>query len=158
MPAGVMDRHPAGGPIARPVAVAAVAVAWIAGALPLLFSTRSCTRASDAVGEGRNTGDCEMSEIKSQMISRREAFSFLGLAAALGFAAPTTVLMTSDAEAQAQPTAPAPSAPSASGGTSGMQRRHERRTGRHERRKTRRTGRHERREKRRGGGEATEKK
>jgi hypothetical protein len=95
-----------------------------------------------------------MSEkVKSQMISRREAFSVLGLAATLGFALPAEVLTASDAEAQAQTTAPAPS-----GGTSGMQRRHARRTGRHERRHERRTGRHERREKRRGGGEATEKK
>jgi hypothetical protein len=93
-----------------------------------------------------------MSEkIKSQMISRREAFFLLGLAAALGFALPAEVLTASDAEAQA--TAPAPS-----GGTTGMQRRQARRTGRHKRRETRRTGRHERREKRRGGGEATEKK
>jgi hypothetical protein len=91
--------------------------------------------------------------MSEKMISRRDAFSLLGLAAALGFAVPTTVLMTSDAEAQAQTTAPAPS-----GGTVGMQRRHERRTGRHERRHARRTGRHERRETRRGSGEATEKK
>ena len=77
-----------------------------------------------------------------KMISRRDAFSLLGLAAALGFALPAEVLTASDAEAQAQTTAPAPS-----GGTSGMQRRHERRTGRHERRHARR-----------GGGEATEKK
>jgi hypothetical protein len=104
-----------------------------------------------------------MSEkIKSQMISRREAFSLLGLAAALGFALPAEVLTASDAEAQAQTTAPAPpggtTAPAPSGGTVGMQRRHARRTARHERRHARRTGRHERREKRRGGGEATEKK
>ena len=102
-----------------------------------------------------------MSEkIKSQMISRREAFFLLGLAAALGFALPAEVLTAPDAEAQA--TAPAPSggttAPAPSGGTTGMQRRQARRTGRHKRRETRRTGRHERREKRRGGGEATEKK
>ena len=32
MPAGVMDRHPAGGPIARSVAVAIATIAWIAGA------------------------------------------------------------------------------------------------------------------------------
>jgi hypothetical protein len=92
-----------------------------------------------------------MSEI---MLSRRGAFSLLGLAAA--FALPTTALMTSDAEAQAQPiapapTAPAPTAPATSGGTSGMQRRQARRTGRHERREARRTGRHERREARRKG-------
>ena len=92
-----------------------------------------------------------MSE-KNGIISRREAFSLLGLAVALGFAVPSTVLTASDAEAQAQTTAPAPS-----GGTVGMQRRHARRTGRHERRHARRTGRHERREKRRGGGEAAPK-
>ena len=72
-------------------------------------------------------------EVKS--ISRRSAFSLLGLTAALGFAVPT-VLTVSDAEAQ----------------TAGMERRQERRTGRHERRHERRTGRHERREERRGGG------
>jgi hypothetical protein len=78
-----------------------------------------------------------MSEkIQSEMISRRVAFSLLGLGAVLGFAIPTTVLtVSSDAEAQ----------------TAGMERRSERRTGRHERRETRRTGRHERRETRRGG-------
>ena len=98
-------------------------------------------------------------KIKSQMISRREAFSLLGLAAALGFALPAEVLTASDAEAQAQTTVPAQTtAPAPSGGTVGMQRRHARRTGRHERRHARRTGRHERRETRRGGGEATEKK
>jgi hypothetical protein len=77
-----------------------------------------------------------MSEkIKTEMISRRTAFSVLGLGAALGFAVPTTALTVSDAEAQ----------------TAGMERRGERRAGRHERRETRRTGRHERRETRRGG-------
>ena len=65
-----------------------------------------------------------------KIISRRGAFSLLGLAAALGFAVPTAVLTASDAEAE----------------TAGMERRGERRTGRH----TRRTGRHERRETRRG--------
>ena len=95
--------------------------------------------------------------MSEKSISRRGALSLLGLAAALGFAVPTTVLMTSDAEAQAQTTAPA-TTPAPSGGTVGMQRRHARRTGRHERRHARRTGRHERRETRRGGGEATEKK
>ena len=79
-------------------------------------------------------------KVKSKMISRRSAFSLLGLTAALGFAMPT-VLTVSDAEAQ----------------TAGMERRHERRTGRHERREERRTGRHERREERRGGGKATDK-
>jgi hypothetical protein len=70
-----------------------------------------------------------------EIISRRKAFSLLGLAAALGFAVPTTVLTVSDADAQ----------------TVGMERRQERRTGRHERREERRTGRHERREERRTG-------
>ena len=93
-----------------------------------------------------------MSEIiKVEPISRREAFSLLGLTAALGFAVPITLLAGSDAEAQAPAPAPAPT-----GGTLGMQRRHARRVGRHERREERRTGRHERREKRRGGGEATQ--
>ena len=67
----------------------------------------------------------------SEMLSRRKAFSLLGLGAALGLAA--VPMLTSDAEAQ----------------TVGMERRHERRTGRHERRTERRTGRHERREERR---------
>jgi hypothetical protein len=46
-----------------------------------------------------------------KMISRRCAVSLFGLAAALGFAVPTTMLTTSDAEAQAQPSAPATPAP-----------------------------------------------
>jgi len=74
-------------------------------------------------------------QIKSGMISRRGAFSLLGLAAALGFAVPTAVLTVSDAEAQ----------------TAGMERREERRKGRRERREERRTGRRQRREKRRTG-------
>jgi hypothetical protein len=75
-----------------------------------------------------------MSEkIKLEMMSRRRVFSLLGLAAALGFAAPTTVLTVSDAEAQ----------------TAGMERRQDRRGGRQERRQTRRTGRTERRQERR---------
>ena len=88
--------------------------------------------------------------MSEKMISRRGAFSLLGLTAALGFVVPTTVLMTSDAEAQAQPTAPATSAPATSApATSGMERRQARRAGRHERREARRAGRHERREARR---------
>ena len=88
--------------------------------------------------------------MSENMLSRRDAFSLLGLTAALGFVVPTTVLMTSDAEAQAQPIAPAPSAPATSApATSGMERRQERRAGRHERREARRAGRHERREARR---------
>ena len=72
-----------------------------------------------------------MSEITiSQVISRRRALSLMGWAAALGLAAPAAVLMASEAEAQ----------------TSGMERRNERRTGRHVRRQDRRTGRTERRD------------
>ena len=63
--------------------------------------------------------------IKSEMISRRKALSLMGLAAAFGLAAAPTVLTVSDAEAQ----------------TVGMQRRQERRAGRHERRAERRIGR-----------------
>jgi len=75
-------------------------------------------------------------KLKSELISRRTAFSLLGVTAAFGFAVPATVLTVSDVEAQ----------------TSGMERRGERREGRHERRVTRREGRHERRDTRRGGG------
>ena len=71
--------------------------------------------------------------IEAEAISRRRVFSLFGKAAALAIAASATVLTTSDADAQ----------------TVGMERRHERRTGRHERREGRRTGRHERREERR---------
>ena len=69
-------------------------------------------------------------KITSEMISRRGAFSLLGLGAALGFAVPTTVLTMSNAEAQ----------------TVGMERREGRRAGRQERRETRRTDRQVRRE------------
>jgi hypothetical protein len=62
--------------------------------------------------------------IKSEMISRRKALSLMGLAAAFGLAAAPTVLTVSGAEAQ----------------TVGMERRQERRGGRHERREVRRTG------------------
>ena len=63
-------------------------------------------------------------KITSEKISRRRAFSLVGLAAAMGLAVPATMLTVSDAEAQ----------------TRGMQRREERRTGRQERRTQRRTG------------------
>ena len=101
---------------------------------------------------GRFLGDLQY-ERTTDLASRR-AFSLLGLAAALGFAVPTTMLTTSDAEAQAQPIAPAPTAPApAAPAMSGMERREERRaarrTGREERREARRTGREERREARR---------
>ena len=68
-----------------------------------------------------------------KLMSRRGAFSLLGLGAALGFAVPTTVLTMSDAEAQ----------------TVGMERRENRRAGRQERREDRRTNRQVRREDRR---------
>ena len=63
-------------------------------------------------------------------ISRRNVFPLLGLAAAFSFAAPTTMLTTLDAEAQAQPSAPATPAPATPApATSGsatprMERRH----------------------------------
>ena len=63
-------------------------------------------------------------------ISRRNVFSLLGLAAAFSFAAPTTMLTTLDAEAQAQPSAPATPAPAtpapatSGSATPGMERRH----------------------------------
>ncbi len=72
--------------------------------------------------------------IMSEKISRRRMFSLLGAAAALGFATPT-VMLASDAEAQ----------------TTGMERRQDRRTGRHDRREDRRTGRTDRRTERRTG-------
>jgi hypothetical protein len=98
--------------------------------------------------------------MSEKMISRRGAFSLLGLAATVGFAVPATALITSDAEAQVQPTAPAPSAPAPSAlapsapatsapATSGMERRQERRASRTERRQARRTARTERRQARR---------
>src|SRR5215212_1691732 len=77
-----------------------------------------------------------MSEtIKSEAISRRRALSLFGKVAAVPVIASIGALTGSDAEAQ----------------TVGMQRRQERRAGRHERRDERRTGRTERREERRTG-------
>jgi hypothetical protein len=95
--------------------------------------------------------------MSEQLISRRGAFSLLGLAVAAGFAVPTTMLTTSDAEAQAQPSpaAPVPAAPApttatpAAPATPGMTRRQARRAGRHERREARRSARQMRREARR---------
>jgi Ni/Co efflux regulator RcnB len=81
-----------------------------------------------------------MSEIsKSEAISRRSALSLFGKVAAFATAASTTALTVSDAEAQ----------------TLGMERRQDRREGRHERRDDRRTGRHERRDERRTGATTT---
>jgi hypothetical protein len=65
-------------------------------------------------------------KIKSEMISRRRAFSLLGLAA-LGFALPAEVLTASDAEAQpAAPQTGQPAAPPAAG-TTGTKRRRKKR-------------------------------
>ena len=90
-----------------------------------------------------------MSNLKSEVISRRNALSLLGLAT-LGLTVPATLLTVSDAEAQAQQ--PAPAAPE-----TGTERREERRTGRTRRRTgrraARRKGRGERGELRRKGGE-----
>jgi hypothetical protein len=104
---------------------------------PLLMWNNVGTLALGALAEGSSSrGRFDMSAIiKSEMISRRKALSLMGLAAAFGLAAAPTVLTVSDAEAQ----------------TVGMERRQERRGGRHERREVRRTGRHERREVRRTG-------
>src|SRR6516165_3568528 len=103
---------------------------------------------------GLSISEVSMSE---KLISRRGAFSLLGLGAALGFAVPTTVLMTSDADAQAQPApapaTPAPTTPAPSAGTPGMNRRQARRAGRHERREGRREAREMRREGRRNARE-----
>ena len=91
-----------------------------------------------------------MSEkIKSEVISRRRALSLLGLAAALSFTVPPTVLMVSDAEAQP---APAP-APAPADEKTGTERRHERREHRRERRHERRKHRRERHEERSTGTE-----
>src|SRR5262249_4098193 len=83
----------------------------------------------------------EVANMSEQLISRRGAFSLLGLGAALGFAVPTTLLTESDAEAQMQPTAPAPSAPAPTAPPmSGMQQGQEQQTGRKKRRQARHTG------------------
>jgi hypothetical protein len=70
---------------------------------------------------------------RTEMISRRDALSFLGLGVALGVAAPATALLVTEAEAQTTATPE-------THGTYGMQRRQGRRNTRHERRHTRRTG------------------
>jgi hypothetical protein len=88
--------------------------------------------------------------IKSEMISRRNALSLMGLAAAFGLAAAPTVLTISDAEAQTAAT-PTAAPPTAAAPTAGMERRQERRSARHERRQERRTARTERRQERRTG-------
>lgn len=78
-------------------------------------------------------------KIEHELLSRRSAFSLVGLAA-FSLAVPVTLSALSDAEAQ----------------TAGMDRRQDRREGRHERREDRREGRQDRRETRRGGGSKPE--
>ena len=77
--------------------------------------------------------------IERELISRRKAFSLFGLTAAFTLAAPVTLSVLSDAEAQ----------------TAGMERRDDRRKGRQDRRDTRQEGRQDRRDARRGGGKDT---
>jgi hypothetical protein len=61
--------------------------------------------------------------LELERLSRRKAFSFLGLAIATSLAAPSIVLSTSEADAQTQ----------------GMERRDDRRTDRQDRRTARRS-------------------
>jgi len=79
-------------------------------------------------------------KIEHKLLSRRKAFSLFGMTAAFGLALPVTLSALSDAEAQ----------------TAGMDRRQDRREGRHERRDDRREGRYARRDARRGGGSKPE--
>ena len=72
---------------------------------------------------------------ETEMLSRRKAFSFLGLAALSLAAAPTLLMTSEDAEAQATTTQTP---------QTGTQRRQERRAQRQERRRERRTARTER--------------
>ena len=76
-----------------------------------------------------------------ELLSRRKTFSVLGTTAAFGLVLPITLSTLSDVVA-AQ--------------TAGMERRQDRREGRHERRDDRREGRQARRETRRGGGSKPE--
>ena len=83
---------------------------------------------------------------ETEMVSRRSAFSILGLAA-LSLAMAPTVLTVSDAEAQQPSTTPQTG--TATAPQTGTERRQERRTARTERRQKRRTARTERRQERR---------
>jgi len=74
--------------------------------------------------------------IELKVLSRRQAFSFLGLTAALSIVGPGAVLTAPEANAQ----------------TPGMERREDRREERQERREDRREDRVQRREDRRTGG------
>ena len=87
---------------------------------------------------------------ETEMISRRKAFSILGLAA-LSLAMAPTVLTVSDAEAQQPGTASGQNPQTGTGATpqTGTERRQERRTARTERRQERRNARTERRNQRR---------
>jgi hypothetical protein len=78
----------------------------------------------------------------SEEISRRTAFSMLGLGAALGL---TLSAVLEPLEVEAQEAAAPAAAPAEATGTHGMQRRQGRRTHRHERRHGRQEHRHERR-------------
>ena len=107
--------------------------AWVT--LCLFCSEGMAGRTVGVAEMAKNQGRLYMSDhITSETISRRKLLSVLGLGLAL--AVPTATLTVSEAEAQ----------------TTGMTRRQDRRTGRHERRDDRRTGRTERRDARRTGG------
>jgi hypothetical protein len=86
---------------------------------------------------------------RSDLIPRRTILSLLCGSAALTLALPAMLLPASDANAQTSSPAATPS--TSTGGTYGMQRRHERRMERHERREDRRTDRIDRRTERRTG-------
>ena len=92
---------------------------------------------------------------QTEILSRRELFSILGLAT-LALAAPPTVLMVSTAEAQAPSTPATPqSGADAAPPTGRQQRRLARRQARTERRQARRQARSQRRQTRRGTNPAT---
>jgi hypothetical protein len=82
--------------------------------------------------------------IKTEMVSRRKAFSLLGFGAAVVIALSSAL---EPSEAEAEEAAGTAATPAEATGTHGMQRRQGRRTHRHERRH----GRHERRHERRTG-------
>jgi hypothetical protein len=79
-------------------------------------------------------------KIQHDLFSRRKAFSLFGMTAAFSLGLPVTLSALSDAEAQ----------------TAGMERREDRREGRHDRRDDRREGRQDRRDTRRGTGSKPE--
>lgn len=79
-------------------------------------------------------------KFEHELLSRRKAFSLVGVTAAFGLALPLTLSAIADADAQ----------------TAGMERRQDRREGRHDRREDRREGRQDRRDARRGNGSKPE--